>query len=55
MPQQKINNLCDEIECVLRLMARANRSEDDASMEIEAGITLILPLVNELKGELKAV
>lgn len=23
MPQQKINNLCDEIECVLRLMARA--------------------------------
>ncbi len=54
MPQKKINNLCDEIEVVLRLMARANRSEDDSTKEIEAGITMIIPLVNELKGEVKA-
>ncbi len=53
MPKQKINKLCDEIECVLRVMSRANNSGDDAKKEIEAGLTLLQPLVNELKGVLK--
>ena len=53
MPKQKINKLCDEIECVLRVMSRANDSEDDPQKEIEAGLTLLQPLINEIKGVLK--
>ncbi|HCG7534108.1 TPA: hypothetical protein NJ418_004476 [Vibrio parahaemolyticus] len=53
MPKQKINKLCDEIECVLRVMSRANNSGDDAKKEIEAGLILLQPLVNELKGVCK--
>ncbi|EGR2700621.1 TPA: hypothetical protein ACGVAU_004439 [Vibrio vulnificus] len=53
MPKQKINKLCDEIECVLRVMSRANNSGDDAQKEIEAGLILLQPLVNELKGVCK--
>lgn len=53
MAGKKINKLCDEIECVLRVMARANNSGDDTEKEIEAGITLLVPLVNEIKGTIK--
>lgn len=54
MAGKKINKLCDDIECVLRAMASANSSGDDAEKEIEAGITLLRPLINEIKGVIKA-
>jgi len=54
MARKKINKLCDDIECVLRAMASANSSGDDAEKEIEAGITLLHPMINEIKGVIKA-
>ncbi|EGR2774177.1 hypothetical protein V6956_004609 [Vibrio parahaemolyticus] len=54
MAGKKINRLCDDMECVLRAMASANSSGDDAEKEIEAGITLLRPLINEIKGVIKA-
>ncbi|CAK2046762.1 hypothetical protein VPHK348_0036 [Vibrio phage K348] len=54
MAGKKINRLCDDMECVLRAMANANSSGDDAEKEIEAGITLLRPLINEIKGVIKA-
>jgi len=50
MIKTKINILCDEIECVLRVIARANDSGDNAEKEVDAGITLTSGLVSEIKG-----
>ncbi|WP_219624795.1 hypothetical protein [Vibrio parahaemolyticus] len=53
MAFKKITKLCDEMETLICLMEKANRSGDDAEREIAAGITLLMPLINEIKGVAK--
>ncbi|KYO58437.1 hypothetical protein AU461_23255 [Vibrio parahaemolyticus] len=53
MAFKKITKLCDEMETLICLMEKANRSGDDAEREIAAGVTLLMPLINEIKGVAK--
>ncbi|MGY5383283.1 hypothetical protein [Vibrio metschnikovii] len=54
MAQESINSICSDMESLLKVMERAILSGDDAEKEISAGITLLKPLVNQIKGANKA-
>ncbi|WP_305817512.1 hypothetical protein [Photobacterium leiognathi] len=45
-----VNAIAKEIETVLKIMQRANSSDDDVKVEIDAGIKILLSLNAELKS-----
>ena len=42
--------IANECETVLKIMQRANNTTDDVTVEIDAGIKILLALTAELRG-----
>lgn len=47
---REIYSLCEEINCIMRMLKRTSESGDDVSREAEACSVLVASITNEIRG-----
>ncbi len=51
---REIYSLCEEINCIMRILKRTSESGDDVSREAEACSVLVASITNEIRGYVNA-
>lgn len=47
---KEISSLCEEINCIMRILKRTSEAGDDVSREAEACSVLVASITNEIRG-----